>query len=64
MPAQQGGGLTEEAGPVKPKEESPQSNQHSPIRRLQRRAMYLASEHRYFVVQPDHLDSEVGVLAE
>lgn len=60
VPAQQGRRLDEEV-PVTPAgEQSCESRQHRPVRRLERRSVDLASEDCHLVAQHDDLDGEIG----
>jgi hypothetical protein len=61
VPAQQGGRLNEEVSETLAGEQSCQSGQHRPVRRLGRRSVHLASQHCYLVAQHD---GEIGVTAE
>ena len=45
-------------------EQSCESRQHRPVRRLQRWSAHLASQDRHLVAQHDDLDGEIGVTAE
>ena len=60
VPAQQGCRLDEEASLAPAREQSPQSGQHRPVGRLQRRTVDLASEDRHLVAQHDDLDGEIA----
>ena len=64
MPAQQGRRLDEEVSEAVAGEESCESRQHRPVRRLQRRSVQLASKDCHLVTQDRDLDGEVGVTAE
>ena len=63
VPAQEGGRLDEEPLLSSATEEPPQAAKDCSVRRLQRRAIHLAAQHRNLVAQHDDFDREVGVLA-
>ena len=63
MPAQQGCRLDEEAPETLAGEQSCESGQDRPIRRLERRSMDLAPEDRHLVAEHDDLDGEIRVTA-
>jgi hypothetical protein len=62
--AQQGCRLDEEASEMLAEEQSCESRQHRPVRRLQCRSVDLAAQDRHLVAQHDDLDGEFGVTAE
>jgi hypothetical protein len=64
VPAQQGFWSDEGASETPAREQSCQSRQHRPVRRLQRRSVDLASKDRHLVTQDHDLDGEIGVMAE
>jgi hypothetical protein len=62
-PAQQSFWSDEEAPESTTREQSYESRQHRPVRRLERRSVDLASEECHLVAQHDDLDGEIGVAS-
>ncbi len=63
MPAHQAGRLDEEVPETMAWEQLREPRQYRPIRRIERRSWYLASEDRHLVAEHDYLDREIGVAS-
>jgi hypothetical protein len=64
VPAQQGCRLDEEVPEAVAGDQSCESRQHRPIRRLERRSVDLAPKDRHLETHDHDLDGEIGVTAE
>ena len=64
VPAQQGCRLDDEVPEAVAGDQSCESRQHRPIRRLERRSVDLAPKDRHLETHDHDLDGEIGVTAE
>jgi len=62
MPTKQGFGLHEEPMELPSGEQSAEAGKEHPVRRLQSRAVHLATEDRHLVPEHDDLDGQIGLV--